>query len=124
SKFAKEIGLDSIAFSKLRVDKYSPLKEIVKNTPGYHITARGEVYSDKYSHSYLKKIHRKLRFSFYTPFRVLNIAAKILRVRFFTFRELISFAGVAPLLLKSIIGKELKEKRLIKSITHILGHNK
>jgi len=63
AKFAKEIGLDSIAFSKLRVDKYSPLKEIVKNTPGYHLTVRGEVYSDRYSHSYLKKIHRKLRFS-------------------------------------------------------------
>ncbi len=123
SKFAKEIGLDSIAFSKLRVDKYSPLKEIVENTPGYHITSRGEVYSDKYSHSYLKKIHRKLRFSFYTPFSVLNIAVKILRVRFFNFREIISFVVVVPLLLKRIIGKEIKEKRLIKSIKHILGYN-
>ncbi|MCX5678673.1 MAG: radical SAM protein [Candidatus Omnitrophica bacterium] len=124
AKFAKEIGLDSIAFSKLRVDKYSPLKEIVKNTPGYHLTVKGEVYSDKYSHSYLKKIHRKLRFSFYTPFRVLNIAAKILRVRFFTFREIMSFAAVAPLLLSRIIRKEIKEKRLVKSIKQILGHNK
>ena len=106
------------------MDKYSPLKDIVNKTPGYHITARGEVYSDRYSHSYLKKIHRRLRFSFYTPSRVLNIAVKILRVRFFTFREIMAFLTVAPLLFKEIIGKELREKRLVKSIKHILGHNK
>ena len=122
SKFAKEIGLDSIAFSKLRVDKYSPLKEIVENTPGYYLTSRGEVYSDRYSHSYLKKIHRRLRFSFYTPLTVMNIAIKILRVRFFTFREIMSFVNVLPSLLKMIIGKEIKEKRLIKSVKHIFGH--
>jgi hypothetical protein len=45
-------------------------------------------------------------------------------VRFFTFREIISFVAVAPLLLKRIIGKEIKEKRLIKSIKHILGDNR
>lgn len=122
-KFSKEIGLDSIAFSKLRLDKYSPLKEIVKNTPGYHLTVRGELYSDRYSHSYLKKIHRRLRFSFYTPFRVLSIAVKILRVRFFTFHEIMSFVVVAPLLLKKIIGKEIKKKRLVESIKNILGYN-
>ena len=123
SKFSKEIGLDFIAFSKLRVDKYSPLKEIVRNAPGYHLNARGEVYSDRYSHSYLKKIHRRLRFSFYTPLRILKIAVKILRVRCFTFHELMSFVVVAPLLLNRIVGKELKEKRLVKSIKHIFGNN-
>ena len=123
SKFAKEIGLDSIAFSKLRLDKYSPLKELVKNSPGYHLTVRGEVYSDKYSHSFLKKLHRRLRFSFYTPFRVVKIAVKILTVRCFTFHEILSFVVISPLLLKRIIGKELKKKRLINSIKHILGYN-
>lgn len=123
SKFSKEIGLDTIAFSKLRLGKYSPLEEIVKNTPGYHLTVRGEVYSDRYSHSYLKKIHRRLRFSFYTPFRILKIAVKILRVRFVTFHEIMSFVVVAPLLLKRIIGKEIKEKRLVKSIKQVFGHS-
>jgi len=122
SKFSKEIGLDTVAFSKLRVDKNSPLKEIVKNTPGYHLTSKGEVYSDRYSHSYLKKIHRRLRFSFYTPFRVLKIAAKILKIRFVTFHEIMPLVVVAPLLLKRIIEKEIKEKRLVKSIKHILWH--
>ena len=121
-KFSKEIGLDSIAFSKLRLDKYSPLHEIVKNSPGYHLTVKGELYSDKYSHSFLKKIHRKLRFAFYTPLSVMKIAVKIFRVRFFTFSEFMSCVAVAPILLKRIIQKELKEKRLIKSIKNILGY--
>ena len=123
-KFAKEIGLDSIAFSKLRLDKYSPLRETVKNSPGYHLTVRGEVYSDKYPHSFLKKIHRRLRFSFYTPLRVMKVTGKLLRVRFFTFGEIMSCLAVAPVLLKGIIGKELREKRLIKSIKQILGYGR
>lgn len=110
SKFAEEIGLDTIAFSKLRADKFSPLREIVKNTPGYHLTSRGDVYSDKYSHSYLKKIHRKLRFSFYTPFKVLKIAVKVLRVRLLTFSDIMSFIIIAPLSINRIIGKEIKKK--------------
>ena len=121
SKFSKEVGLDSIAFSKLRIDKYSPLKEVVNNSPGYHLTVRGEVYSDKYSHSDLKKIHRKLRFSFYTPLQVMKIAVKLLRVRFFTFAEIISFTAVLPLLLKKIIGREIGKKRLGKSIKQVIG---
>jgi len=124
SKFSKEIGLDSIAFSKLRVDKYSPLNEIVRNSPGYHLTVKGELYSDKYSHAYLKKLHRRLRFSFYTPFRVMKIGVKLLRVRFFTFGEIMSCFFAAPLLLKNIIEKELKRKRLLKSIQQIFGYHK
>jgi len=123
SKFSKEIGLDSIAFSKLRVDKYSPLKEIVANTPGYHLTSRGEVYSDKYSHSDLKKIHRKLRYSFYTPLSILKIALKMVRGGFFTFREVMALVVVSPLLLKRLIAKEIKEKRLGRSIRHVFGDN-
>jgi len=121
TKFAEEIGLDFIAFSKLRLDKFSPLNDIIRNTPGYHVTVRGEVYSDRYSHSDLKKIHRKLRFAFYTPLRVIKIAFKMLRIRTFTVREIASFAFVTPVLLKNVIVKEIKRERLMKSIKHILG---
>ena len=48
-KFAQEIGLDSISFQKLRVEKFSPLKEVVESTPGYYYTRiGGHVYSDRY----------------------------------------------------------------------------
>ena len=47
-KFAKEIKLDSISFQKLRVEKFSPLKEMVESTPGYYFNRiGGSVYSDQ-----------------------------------------------------------------------------
>ncbi len=123
SQFSKEIGIDSVAFSKLRVDKYSPLKETVEKTPGYHLTERGELYSDAYSHSTLKKIHRKMKFSFYTPGRLLKIAFKFLRVRFFTFSELMYFVAVSPALLSGVIAREIKKNRLGDSLKRIFVHN-
>ncbi len=123
AKFAKEIGVDSVAFSRLRVDKYSPLKEIVKNTPGYHLTDRGQLYSDTYSHDALKKIHRKIKFSFYTPFKVIRLAWKFAVVGFLTFPEVISFLIAGPILLKGVIAREVQKKRLGDSIKRIFMHN-
>ncbi|MBM3299284.1 MAG: B12-binding domain-containing radical SAM protein, partial [Deltaproteobacteria bacterium] len=44
--FANELGLDSITYQKLRVEKYSPLKELVETTPGYWIGDDHIVYSE------------------------------------------------------------------------------
>jgi len=112
-KFAKEIGVDSIACNKLRIEKFSPLRELAQNTPGYHITDRGELYSDTYSHAALKKIGRRIKFSFYTPWRFVRILWKNLFVtRFFTFGEIVSFSLKVPLLLKSVIVRERQRGRL------------
>ena len=123
SEFSKEIGVDSVAFSKLRIDQYSPLKEIVEKTQGYHITDRGEIYSDTYSHARLKKIHRKLKFSFYTPLRLLKMLKKVVKVKFFTVGEILSCVVIMPALLKSIVAREMQKKRLGDSIKHIFMHN-
>jgi len=122
SKFSREIGVDTVAFSKLRVDKYSPLKDVVKNTPGYHITSKGEMYSDTYSHSALKKIHRKLKFSFYTPVKVLKIIKKFVTVGFFNFKEILSLLVVVPALIKGMIAREIEKKRLGDSLRRIFIH--
>ncbi|MBN1527151.1 MAG: radical SAM protein [Candidatus Omnitrophica bacterium] len=123
SKFAKEINLDSITFQKLRIEKFSPLKDIAKKTPGYHVTDRGELYSDTYSHASLKKIGRQIKFSFYTPFQVLKIVRKFLVVRFFTFGEIVSFLAAGPSLLKSVIVREIQKKRLGNSLKRIFVSN-
>ena len=109
SAFAKEIGVDTIGFLKLRMEKFSPLKEIAEKTPGYHVTDRGEVYSDKYSHAALKKIGKRIKFSFYTPLKLLKIAKKFLAVGFFTLSEAGSFLIVSPLLLKAVIAREIQK---------------
>src|ERR1035437_1003734 len=67
AQFAKELKLDSISFQKLRIEKYSPMKEVIENTPGYYYTAsHGSVYSDLYSLKDLKRIRNRIKFRFYT----------------------------------------------------------
>ncbi|NQU95087.1 MAG: radical SAM protein [Candidatus Omnitrophica bacterium] len=124
AQFAKEIGVDSITFHKLRMERFSPLKEIADRTPGYHVTSRGEVYSDKFSHPALKKIGRKIKFSFYTPITLLKMLRKLTIVRFFTFKELVTVVVVFPLLFKKIIQREIHKNRLGDSLKRIFVNNK
>lgn len=117
AQFAKEIGVDAIACNKLRIEKFSPLKELAQNTKGYHVTDRGELYSDEFSHARLKKIGKRIKFSFYTPLRYLKILWKnIFVVRFFSLSELISVFLVAPRLIFAVITNEIKKGRLKDSL--------
>ncbi len=112
-QFAREIGVDAIACNKLRIEKFSPLRELAEKTPGYHVTERGELYSDTYSHAALKKIGRRMKFSFYTPSRFVKILWKnIVVVKFFSFREIVSFLSASPRLLLSVIIRERRRGRL------------
>ena len=107
--FAREIGVDSITNQKLRIEKFSPLRELALNTPGYHVTERGELYSDTYSHAALKKIGKKIKASFYTPFKLLELLWKVFFTkRFFTIYEMASLILAAPILIKSIFLRKYK----------------
>ncbi len=67
ARFAKELKLDSISFQKLRIEKYSPLKELVENTRGYYYdSVGGAVYSDLHSRKDLKRIRDRIKFEFYS----------------------------------------------------------
>jgi len=124
-QFAREIGVDSIACNKLRIEKFSSLRDLAEKTPGYHITDRGELYSDTYSHAALKKIGRRIKFSFYTPSRYVKILWKnIFIVRFFTLKEILFFLGVAPRLFISVIARELRRGRLGDSLKRTFISNK
>jgi len=105
-KFAKEIGIDAITCNKLRIEKFSPLKKIAEETPGYHVTERGELYSDMFSHAKLKKIGKKIKGTFYTPYRYVKILWKnIFIVKFFSPAEIISLFLTAPRIIISMIAK-------------------
>jgi anaerobic magnesium-protoporphyrin IX monomethyl ester cyclase len=81
AKFAREIGLDTISFQKLRIEKFSPLKEVVENTPGYYYERiGGPVYSDRYGRAELKRIRNCIRSEFYTPGQLVRIARKARRI--------------------------------------------
>ncbi|MFA5144416.1 MAG: radical SAM protein [Candidatus Omnitrophota bacterium] len=116
-QFAKEIGVDSIACNKLRIEKFSPLRELALNSPGYHVTDRGELYSDTYSHAALKKIGRRIKFSFYTPSRFMKILWKnIFITKFFTFKEMLLVLIASPRILANVIIRENRRGRLKDSL--------
>ena len=123
-QFAKEIGVDAIACNKLRIEKFSPLKELAQNSPGYHITAKGELYSDIYSHAALKKIGRKIKFSFYTPSRYVKILWKnIFITKFCTFGEILSLFLAFPRIIASVIIREKQTGRLKDSLKRTFIRN-
>ncbi len=111
-KFAREIGLDSISFQKLRVEKFSPLKEAVENTPGYYYESiGGPVFSDKYGPKELKRIRNRIRSQFYTVPQLLRIAAKARRIGLVTGWDIAGIALKAPILVGQWVGSRIEKKK-------------
>ena len=74
--FAREIGLDTIGLSTLRNSPYSGLDTLVADSPGYHITPSGKIYSDRCSPADLRRLRRYLHKEFYTPAQLTRIVKK------------------------------------------------
>jgi anaerobic magnesium-protoporphyrin IX monomethyl ester cyclase len=111
AQFAKELKLDSISFQKLRVDKFSPLKEVIENTPGYHYTSTyGSVYSDKYSIKELKRIRNRIKFKFYTLGQIVVIIRRVCKIQLLTKSELTYVFMRLPDVLFGVLKKEFKKK--------------
>jgi len=111
-KFAKEIKLDSISFQKLRVEKFSPLKEVVESTPGYYYNRiGGSVYSDQYGRKELRKIRNRIRSEFYDVSQILHIISKVRRIGLVSGHELMDSFFKLPLLMYGLArGKTRKAK--------------
>ena len=111
AQFAKELKLDTITFQKLRIEKYSPLKEVIESTPGYHYTAsHGSVYSDRYSLKDLKRIQKRIKFRFYTLRQIAKIIKKVCKIKLLTKSELMHIITKFPKLLLGLLKKERDKK--------------
>ena len=111
ARFAKELKLDSISFQKLRVEKFSPLKEIVENTPGYHCdSVGGPVYSDKYSLSDLRKIRNRIRSGFYDFAQFRQILRKAHTAKIFTASDFAYASTKLPKIIYKLIRREFEKK--------------
>ncbi len=122
--FAKKIELDSITFLKLRIEKFSLLKEVVEKTPHYHIASNDCVYSDDISYDNLKKIGRKIKFSFYTPSRYVHILRKCFQIKFFQFKDIIMLLRIIPVVLIGVLRREIERGRLKDSLKRTFISNK
>ncbi len=111
-KFAKEIGLDSISFQKLRVEKFSSLKEAVDNTPGYYYESiGGPVFSAQYGPAELKRIRNRIRSEFYNVPQLLRIAGKARRIGLVTGWDLAGVTLKLPFILGQWLQSHLEKKR-------------
>jgi len=99
-KFAKEIKLDSISFQKLRIERFSPLKEVVEETPGYYYERiGGSVYSDHYGRKELKQIRNRIRSKFYDLPQIIHIIRKARRIGLVSGHDLTNIFLKLPLLM-------------------------
>ncbi len=111
-EFAKEIKVDSISFQKLRIEKFSPLRELVENTPDYYYTkVGGHVYSRGRGRSELKKIRNQIRKSFYNPSHIFHMMRKARRIGLVSGRDLLQLTVSLPALLLTMNKGSRKERR-------------
>ena len=115
-KFAKELKLDSISFQKLRVEKFSPLKEIIDATPGYFYHKMGSpVYSDRYGRKELTRIRNKIRSGFYDLGQIVRIVRKAGQIGLTSWRDSFSALVLLPLFLYGLVRR--KRTRRKKSVS-------
>ena len=113
AKFAKDLELDSITFQKLRIEKYSPLTELVAKTPGYHYDEfGGPLYSDQYNLEKLKKIRDRIKFSFYNMGQIKNIIKKAYKIELLTTSDFMLLALSFPKLVFKMMLREIKKKKV------------
>jgi len=113
-KFAKEIKLDSITFQKLRIERFSPLKEVVEETPGYYYNRMGgSVYSNHFGRKELKQIRNRIRSEFYDLPQVIHIIRKARRIGLVSGSDLTNAFLKLPLLIYGLIKRKTRKKRQI-----------
>ena len=112
-KFAKEIKLDSISFQKLRVEKFSPLKEMVESTPGYYYNRiGGSVYSDQFGRKELKQIRNRIRSGFYNLAQIIHIIRKVRRIGLVGGRDLTNAFLKLPLLMYGLARRKTRKRKI------------
>lgn len=107
--FAKELGLDSITYQKLRIEAYSPLKELVESTPGYYIGDDHIVYREGIGRPGLKRISSQITREFYTPAQLLRIVRKLFRIGLFVPRNVAPLLLALPFVLAHTVGRKVKK---------------
>jgi magnesium-protoporphyrin IX monomethyl ester (oxidative) cyclase len=97
-KFARELGLHSIALSLLRVDKFTPWRKEIENMPGYRIGRNGYVYSDRFDKLRLRRIRNRIRNDFqYRPAQIVKAVKALNDCSMVTYPQMLRLLALAPL---------------------------
>ena len=116
--FADKSHVDTLETFTLMTDKYSPLNELIKDYPDYHIQIMDDIryiHSDKYSVTDLIDIKDQITMRFYTPWRYVKILRKLSGLGVIKFHHLLNFAllgikrSIVPIFLKGRIREEQRK---------------
>jgi anaerobic magnesium-protoporphyrin IX monomethyl ester cyclase len=111
-KFAKELKLDTISFQKLRIERFSPLKEVVEQTPGcYCNRVGGAVYSEHFGRKELKQIWNRIRSEFYDLPQIIQFISKARRTGFVNGRDVANLLLKLPFLLYGLARRKKRKKK-------------
>ena len=89
--FARELGLDFIYPSYLKMEQASQLEEMVMRSGGsYYVDSKGYICSKKYSRDHLKSIRKRIHGRFYSLPQVLSILRKVFRYRLMGWRNAVT----------------------------------
>lgn len=109
-QFARDLGLHSISLSLLRMDKFTPWKETVKNTPGYRIGTNGYVYSEQFDKARLRRIRNRIRNDFqYRPAQMLKMIRTANECDIVSYKDMLRVIAHSP-----IFGVDYLDHRLTK----------
>ncbi len=108
--FAQELGLDSITYQKLRIEKYSPLRELVEATPDYYIGDDNIVYSRHLGRAGLKRIAKQITRKFYTPAKLLKSTRKAFSIGLFDSATIAPLIFGLPVVLANAVGRKVSKK--------------
>jgi hypothetical protein len=108
--FARELGLDSITYQKLRIEKYSPLKDLVESTPGYFIGDDSIVYSKTLGRQGLKRIAKQITRNFYTPTQLYRTTRKVMSIGLLNPNSFPAVLMSLPVLLAKAVARKVSKK--------------
>ncbi len=119
-EYARELGLHSLGLSRLRVDKFTPLRKVVESTPGYKISSHGYVYSNEFDRKRLRRIRNRIRNRF--MFRQGQLGKTLATLRNFdvlTPRQISRVGVVVPVVVVNYIARRIRKAfvRLIRKLT-------
>jgi radical SAM superfamily enzyme YgiQ (UPF0313 family) len=94
--YAGKLDLDTFDAIILRTDKYSPINDIIRDYPDYHIETNDyemQIYSDRFSINDLLDIQDEIVRKYFTPGRVLKVFRKLLSLNIFGVHQLFRYTG-------------------------------
>jgi len=114
-EFARELGVHMINLSMLRVDKFTPLRQLVESTPGYWISENGKIYSKEFDRKKLKKIRNRIRSRFfYRPKQLVKILTTVHDGNILTYWQMAKLGLMSPLFFLDYV-----VQRSVKTFRHL-----